>query len=142
MPVEMNLTSVFSKVGSFIPGLTPPVTSEIQWVDAPPYTPMKRPAGGFDLSAMIPGFPKIDMKTAPGKIDDLLALFLPGLLPKDFKFAKVFVPGGIVISEMEELMHALAKKRGAKGAGMLGLGRADNFAAGRTALRLVTEGDN
>jgi hypothetical protein len=145
LPVEMNLTSVFSKIGSYIPGSSSsPASTEIEWVDAPPYNPKKRPTYVLDLSTIIPGFPKMtELYKAAGKADELLSIFLPGLLPKDFKLSKVFVPGGVIVSEMDVLRQALSKKKWPKpnGTGIWGLGRADDFAASRTALRLVMENE-
>src|ERR1700760_3658326 len=80
-----------------------------------PFPPFQPPNFNFNISSFLPGIPGLGSLMNASSLnnpqmlsmaDGLLKTFVPGL-PKDFSLSKIYVPGGIVLSEMETLMIAM-----------------------------------
>jgi hypothetical protein len=141
LPIEMNITSAFAlgmpPVGSsananvfdpfgflgtfgiptelilnFIPRLPKGINVSDPLVDAPPFAPLQPP----NISSLLPGLPEsstVSNTPVMNMLDGMLKTYVPGV-PKDFSFSKVFVPGGVVLSEIEPLIEGIMNALGLK----------------------------
>jgi hypothetical protein len=137
LPLEFNLTSAFGmsfgnntntfnvssilsqwgmpagfNISKFIPGVPAGFNASDPYVDAP-FPPFQLPK--FNMSSFLPGIPGLSGLSNALSIsnplilslsDTMLKTFLPNL-PKDFSLSKIYVPGGIILSEMETLFTAM-----------------------------------
>jgi len=104
IPANANLSSI-------IPGVPPGFNASDPFVEAP-FPPFRPPF--FNRTSPIPGLPGGFNTSDPlvmSMLDGMLPTFVPGL-PKDFKLSNVFVPGGIIINEMQILMDTILKNMG------------------------------
>jgi hypothetical protein len=138
LPLELNLTSAFgltmgllgnntsafnlsnilatlglpkdTDLSKFIPGIPRAFNTSNPYVEAP-FQPFQPAAINFTFPGMVPGLPPGFNGSDPTIVkivDGMLKVFVTGL-PKDFSVGNIFVPGGIVVSEMETLMEAMIK---------------------------------
>lgn len=105
----------------------------------PPLRIPRKPQQVFNLSALMPWLPedtaKLMTETAVSVFEDSLKTYAPGI-PKDFKFANLYSPGGVVISEMEGLISGLRKAGALKGPAA-SMGGEDGHVAGGHMRRLM-----
>ena len=114
---EPNLTSILTGYGinitgnlsAVFPNLPPDFNISDPYVEAP-FPPFQFPS--FNRSSrLIPDILKGFNLTNPHileMLDGILPTFIPGL-PKDFKLSNVYVPGGIIMSDLRTLMDAIRK---------------------------------
>jgi hypothetical protein len=114
---EPNLTSILTGFGipvtgnlsAVLPGLPPDFNISDPYVEAP-FPPFQFPSYNRS-SRLVPDFLKDFNLTNPHileVLDGVLPKFIPGL-PKDFKLSNVYVPGGIIMSDLRTLMDAIRK---------------------------------
>jgi hypothetical protein len=157
LPIEMNITSAFAlgmpPVGSstnanvfdpfgflgafglpselvlnFIPGLPKDFNVLYPLVETPPFAPL-RP---LNFSSLMPGLAENStvLNALMMNMLDGIMKYVPGVL-KDFSFSKVFVPGGVVLSEMEPLIEGIVKA--------FGIRDPMSYLYGRSAYRVLSK---
>jgi hypothetical protein len=85
------------------------------YVEAP-FPPIGIPARSLNLTALIPWLPADILKLSDSAMsmwENILKNVMPGI-PKDFKFSKLYSPGGMVTSELEGLISGIRKGMGFK----------------------------
>jgi hypothetical protein len=150
LPQEMNTTTSFfggargntstsafnasSILSRYPPGLIPTgFNFSSPYVEAP-FPPIQIPRRPLNLTALIPWLPADVFKlpdSTVSELEDLLKSRMPGI-PKDFKFSKLYSPGGMVISELEGLMSGIRKGMGFKDPMGETFGGADHHSLGRS----------